>query len=399
VSRLEAPVAGRVGVLAVVRRELRRWVEAPIYPMLLLVLPLAAFGILVVIFQQGVPRDLPLAICDQDGSALSRLLVRQIDATPSLAVAAMVADPAAGHRLLREGKVYGVVLLPAGLARGVRRGEAPAVVGWYNAQLMLPASLVARDLRQVVGTVSAGIEWSTRTAAGRPPRAARLDLEPVRVDMRALFNPQLSYVTYLLSALLPTMLQIFVLIGAVQALGSELKDRTADRWLAVAGGSTWRAAWGKLLPQTISFTLLGMLMLLILFRWLAIPLRGAWPLLPLGTLLFVAAYQAVGLLMVAWAANLRLATSLASFYAGPAFAFVGITYPTFAMPLAAQVYSALLPLTHYLRLVVEQAIRGAAAPASLPELGVLALFVAAAPVLALPRLARVLRDPGAWGRS
>ena len=58
-------------------------------------------------------------------------------------------------------------------------------------------------------------------------------------------------------------------------------------------------------------------------------MRGSLALVALATLLFVLAYQAMGLLIVAFSANLRLASSAAAFYGGPAFAFTGVTFPTF----------------------------------------------------------------------
>jgi hypothetical protein len=104
-------------------------------------------------------------------------------------------------------------------------------------------------------------------------------------------------------------------------------------------------------------------------------------------------------LLAAGFANLRLATSTAAFIAAPAFAFCGLTFPTAAMPLQAKVWGAILPLTHYLGVLVDQVMRGAPASASLPKLAALAGFVLVLPVLSHYRLARVLGDERYWGRQ
>jgi len=116
------------------------------------------------------------------------------------------------------------------------------------------------------------------------------------------------------------------------------------------------------------------------------------------TLLFVLAVEAVGIALVAWLANLRFATSAAAFLSGPAFAFSGITFPVAAMPLAAQTWSALIPLTHYLRVMVDQAVRGAPLAVSSLPLAALAAFVLLLPVASLGRLRRVATDERFWGR-
>ena len=62
------------------------------------------------------------------------------------------------------------------------------------------------------------------------------------------------------------------------------------------------------------------------------PLRGGFAVTCAGTVLFVLAYQAVGLLFIGFLGNFRLSVSLAAVYAAPAFAFTGITFPILGMP-------------------------------------------------------------------
>jgi ABC-2 type transport system permease protein len=223
--------------------------------------------------------------------------------------------------------------------------------------------------------------------------------EPVRADIHTLFNPQLNYSSYIFVALFPTLLHVFVLLAAVNSVGSELREGTAGEWMDAAKGSVWRAVAGKLLPSTLAFLAVAAGVMAVLFSVMGVPMRGSLPLMLLGTLLFVLAYQAIGVLLVAFSANLRFATSIAAFLASPAFAYAGITFPTAGMPAFARFWGALLPLTHYLKLLVDQAMKGAPASVSAPSLLALLLFVVAAPLLAWPRLRRVVGDARYWGRQ
>jgi len=390
--------AGEGDVLKVARRELGRIASDRYYLWLLVVLPLASYWLLASIFSAGVPRDLPVAVVDQDHSTLSRQIVRAIDATPSMAVAARPGSIEAARALVLENQVYAVVVLPFGMERDARRGQAPAATGYLNAQALLPASLIRRDLRAAVATVSAGLEVRGRQARGEPPRAALARFEPVRLDYHTLFNPRLDYVSYLLTALLPASLQIFVLLVAVYSVGGELKNGTAGSWIEAAGGRAFRAAAGKLAPYALYFTALGLTMLAVLESRLGVPLGGSPALLGTATFLLVLAYLAVGLALAVWFANLRLASSATAVYAAPAFAFVGITFPTMGMPVAGRLWGELLPLTHYLRILVNQGIRNAPAGVSLPSLAALAAFAAAGVAASLWRLRRVASDERYWGR-
>lgn len=384
---------------AVLRRELRRIATRPLEPLLLFVLPALALALTYGIFSAGLPRELPVALVDQDHSRLSRQLARMIDTTPTVRVAFRPDEKGAAEDLLLEGRCYAVVLVPRGFERDVKRGGRSPVLAYTNAQLLVPASLVRRDLLAAVSTLSAGVELRRLRAAGEMAQAAAVRFEPVRAEIHPLFNPQLNYVSYIFVALFPTLLHVFVLLAAVNSVGSELREGTAGDWLAVAGGSLPRALAGKLLPASLDFLAVAGAALAFLYGALGVPLRGHAGLIALGTLLFVLAYQAVGVLLVALCANLRLATSVAAFLSSPAFAYAGITFPTMGMPAFAQAWSALLPLTHYLRLLVEQSMKGAPPLVSLPPLAALLAFAILAPLVAWPRLRRVVRDPSCWGRS
>jgi len=366
--------------------------------MLVAALPLAAFALLWLIFRAGVPRDLPVALLDLDHSTLSRQVARMVEASPVVAVVRRPADATAAERLLLEGQVYAVVVLPQHLERTVLRGEAPAVACLTNAQLLLPASLIRRDVMRAVGTLSAGLELRQRLGDGDGSTTAMDRLEPIRVEVHPLFNPQLDYLYYLLTALLPTMLQLFIVIATVDAVAGELKAGTAGQWLDVAGGSAWRALIGKLLPASAISLGVAAMMVAFLYVELELPVRGNALMLVAATALFVLAYQAIGALLAVGFANLRLATSAAALYSAPAFAFVGITFPTMAMPGLARAWGELLPLTHYLRLVVEQVVRGAPIAASTAELVVLLGFSVVALPAAVWRLGRVAANPRWWGR-
>lgn len=384
-------------MIAVLRRELRRIARRPL-ELLLLVLPALALGLTYAIFSAGLPRELPVAVVDLDHSQLSRQLVRMIDAAPTVRVAERPADAAAAEELVLRGRAYGYVVVPAGLERDVKRGRRAPVVAYTNAQLLVPASLVRRDLLAAAGTLSAGIDMRRLRAAGETASSAAARSEPVRADVHALYNPQLNYVSYIFVALFPTLLHVFVLLAAVNSTGSELREGTAAEWLEAAHGSLARALAGKLLPALVAHLAVAGSAMALLFGVLEVPMRGDPLALAAGTVLFVLAYQALGVTLVAWFANLRFATSAAAFLASPAFAYAGITFPSFGMPAFARAWRSLLPLSHYLELLVAQAMKGAPAARSLPSLAALLALAVVPAALSWRRLRRVAADARFWGR-
>lgn len=391
------PVPQPVGFLPVLRREIHVFAHSRFYLLFVFILPLISFGILGATFYQEIPRDLPIVVFDGDNSTLSREAIRMFDASSSLAVVAPVRDMTEGEDWIRQGKAYALVYLPSHLERDAKRGEAPVITVYYNNQWLLTSGVISRALRDVLGTLSSTLDVFTRMAKGENPSQALQRYEPIRLDQHPLFNPNLNYRYFLLPALLVTMIQVFVMMVTVRTLGTELRHGTAGEWLAVSGGRVSVALLGKLLPYSFCFIVLTVFMVVLLVRFFGLPMYGNSWVLFVASILFVLAYQSMGLAMVSLTANLRLANSFAAFYVGPAFAFAGITYPALGMPLPAKIWSWALPLSHYLNIIQQQALRGAPAQVSLLSLGFLALFVVIPPLLFASRMRRLMQDKKYWG--
>jgi len=112
----------------------------------------------------------------------------------------------------------------------------------------------------------------------------------------------------------------------------------------------------------------------------------------------ILAYQAVALLLVSITANLRLSLSFAAFYSSTAFAFVGVTFPMVGMPLPAKAWAGILPLYHYLRIFVDQTVRGMPVVLTVIPLTVLMAFILFLPIFPLYRMGRLMSDEKYWGR-
>ncbi|MGO7582332.1 ABC transporter permease [Rhizobium ruizarguesonis] len=74
---------GRVhpGFILVFAREFHWFRRRPFLLFLTTVLPLLLMGLLAAVFSAGLATRLPIAVLDQDGTDLSRQIIRMIDAT------------------------------------------------------------------------------------------------------------------------------------------------------------------------------------------------------------------------------------------------------------------------------------------------------------------------------
>ncbi|VFQ45872.1 ABC transporter permease [Desulfoluna butyratoxydans] len=382
-------------VATVVAREWDALLSDRLFRLLAVGFPLIALALFTALFRQGSPEDLPVAVCDLDRSTLSRSVVRMVDASSSMAVV-QVDDPEAGHRAILSGRAYGLLILAEGMEREVVAGRAPVSRFYINNQIMLPAGVIKRAMLKVFTGASTGVKLRVNLAKGMPEARARERLSGIHVASRVLYNPNLDYRWYLYAAICPFLMKIFIMSATVWSVGREMKSETVPVWLQASEGRLHAALVGKLAPQTLWFTLVCWAMLAFFFGAMELPRPQRVVTLMGGTALFVAACQAAALFLVAFTGGLAKAVSMMSLYAGSAFVFAGVTFPAAAMPLPARVWHATLPLTHMVRLINEQALKGLAFEGSV---GTLLAFVAIGLACGVPAWARLCQRLWAAGQA
>ena len=386
------------GVRAVLAREWAR-LRADFWDFgMLSWIPLVLYLLTWAIFSGGIARDIPIALVDQDHSVASRQLARWLDASPGVAVVAYPADAPAALRLLRERTAYGFLLIPRGMGTELQNARPASVQWFYNGQFSSHAGGLLRDVRSVVSTMSAGVELNARAKRGAAPPQAAQQFEPIRTRLASLYNENTSYESFLAMALIPSMLQIFIVVAVVTTIGRELRDASVPQWLAAANGSWPRALAGKLLIPLGAFALQAMLFLLFFAVLRGWAVAGSLAAMVCGLLLLVLAYLGVGVLLIGVTLSLRNALSAAAFVTAPAFAYAGQGFPLLAMPPLARAWAEALPLTHYLQLQSRHWLGGAPWRYGVGDMAILAGCALGCGALGLLLLAKRAGAPQAWGK-
>ncbi len=378
------------------RRERKLLRERPLDLAMLTWVPLLAMLLTWSLFAAGMPRGLPVAVLDADHSSLSRQLVRLLRASPGLTVVAMPADEAAAQQLMRTGEVYAVVVVPEDLARSVKLGRLARVALLHNAQFATHSGLIQRDVRTVLGTLSAGIELTVREKRGESVLGARAALEPMRTALVSVHNPGLDYEQFLATALVPTLLHIFAMVAGAWMVGRELRDgRIATLWALTQRAAP--ALLAKLALPLVALVCIDALFFVGLSAGRGWAAAGPlWPVLGLHALM-LALYVVLGAFAALVSRSLRTALSAAGFITAPAFAYAGVAFPLMAMPLAARSWALALPITHVLAAQSDVLQAGASPTALWPLVAALLLATAVLWALSCVWFRRAATDASAWG--
>ncbi len=345
-------------LIGVSGREINRMTSRPLYLLAVVLLPLLSLLFFVSLMKEGVPVKLPIAVVDYDHSALSAKFSRTIDATPGSSV---VMTPATEHEALselRKGNIYGYVVMPHNLQSDIMNGAQPTVRFYYQNGLLIAGGLIQNDLTVTLHTLSAGVNKQKREAMGQDEVSVLASIQPIKPDVHLLFNPETSYQVYVTTIMLPIMLQIFILMITVYSIGIEIKERTSREWLRMADKSVLIAVSGKLLPYTVIFFILTLFSNFLLFSVLMIPVNTSAGYLVLLSLMFVLAYQAIGVFFVGLLPMMRHSLNLAAFYGILALTLCGFSFPIEHMPEVFRLWAEAFPVRHYMHIFQSQILAG-----------------------------------------
>ncbi len=337
--------------LNVIRRELRIWVRRPIY-VVGMVFVMAFCTIFYLSFlKDGVPSDVPIAVVDLDRSSTSRNFCQQLDAT-QLGKVVYYDDFASARADLQGGRVTSLCLIPEGFNRDIQSQRQPTMSFYVNGLYFLGGSLAWKDLLTMINLTSGAVQRQVLRMKGVDENEIMGLLRPVDVDVHQIGNATMNYGAYLANMMIPGMLQMVIVIILIYSLGTELKYGTSRHLLQVAGDDIYTALLGKLILYTVSFTVIGWSVEVLLYKWMGFPLAGSLAEMLLASFLLVLASESVAVLIIGCVPVCRFALSIGALYSVLGLSLTGFTLPVEAMPLGLRGLTMMYPLRYFYEIYV-----------------------------------------------
>jgi ABC-2 type transport system permease protein len=278
-----------------------------------------------------------------------------------------------GSKSLRGSDIYALVVIPHDLEKNTLLGHSPQVSVFYNSQYILIGKLIKAAIVKSHLTFSAGIDTLKNMSISSPVISQALgESVPIQSQISPLFNSNNHYGQFLVSGLIPAIWQILIIATTVLAFGVEQRKTGIKSWL---GENPTKHILVKLLPCGLVFWLQGGLFFWALYYFLDWPMHGHWFIVIFAQLLTVIACQSVAAFIFFITLDTTRSMSLVAGFSAPAFAFMGVTFPTTDMPILALVWRAMIPISHYIEIQLHQVNYGTNFLAEIPPFISLMLFV------------------------
>lgn len=289
--------------------------------------------------------DVKLAVVDDDGSRLSRLLQQNIDDSPIVELIHFSNLEQAKEQMY-QGNCQGYFYIPEGTEASLLSLKQSNVVLAINAARFLPSSDLLLNVQQICLTVGAGVRLQYyQKKEGMSTTIAMENVMPVNLDYRPLFNERSSYGAFLLPGLLALILQQTLLIGLCESVAGERQRSRLREWL---GSGISNGIWGKGLFYLILFSSYGFFFLNVNYKLLNLPMRGSGFELSLLLLLFILTLIPMAQFIGSLFKSQLLCLQMMAFSTYPIFLITGYSWPFESLPLALQWLSNLLPTTPFI---------------------------------------------------
>lgn len=375
--------------LAVLKRELRRMTSRRLYFGVCIVLPLFCIFFMSTIFGNGQMENIPIGIVDLDQTATSRSIVRNISAVPTFRITDWFSDEVQARRATQEKKIYGYLVIPAHFEAEVMDGKQATLAYYYHYALLSVGSEVHGAFETVLQTLALAPVAGQAMAMGIRPAQLKSFLLPVEEQSHPLFNPDLDYSVYLTYPFFFILFQVIILLTTVYAVGSEIKFKTADEWMACAHNNIFIAVTAKLLPYAVIFIAISVLASFVFFGILHIPCScGFWP-LNLAAALFIIATLAMGVFLFSLFPALSIIISIVSMAGSLGATLSGVTFPAPFMFPAVYYASFLFPVRHFVEIMQNELYGDYGYSYAWTNVAALLLFIPVA-LLMLPHLKRAI---------
>jgi len=373
-------------LINVIKRELDRTTKNKTIYSLSIFLPIFLFTFMAYIYKDGVVKEIPVVVCDRDHTSLSDSYCQLIESTGTMKISKYVASKDDIMTAFKNGGVYAGIYIPDNFESDIKKGISTTVIIYSNALNIITDSYILKDGKTITKSFSGAVLLKKLRSKGLSEEESTNIINKVSIDIQSLYNPNYNYLIYLIPGLLPSMMQMIIMLVAVLLISSEFSHNTFGELLEVANYRLSALIIGKSLPHIVIHTITAFGILSILFPVFHVPMNGSIFLSLLVYFIFICASFFLGLMISTIVHDQYMSTEIALFINTPAFIFSGFIYPLWAMPSAHSLFAQVMPFTHFINAFIKVYFMNTDLNAAFEEIRNLCLFILFSLLIIVPAL-------------
>lgn len=311
----------------------------------ILFVPLAYPLLYSYVYTNEVVRDVPVAVVDESDSALSRELLRKMDASPDMKIAGYCNNMEEAREMVRRHEAYGIIRIPKSLTTDLAHGDQTTIGVYCDMSSMLYYKALILTATNVSLEVNKDIKIS-RYIKGTTERQDEINKTPIDYDYVSLYNTQSGFAAFLIPPVLMLIIQQTLLLGIGMSMGNSRERHNGS----VIPFHPWyknpvHIVIGKALPYFMLYMVLGVYMFAVVTDMFTLPQLGHYTTFIAFIVPYLLACIFLAMILSAFIYRREDSILLLVFLSVPLLFLSGLSWPSSAMPGFWKYVSYLFPST------------------------------------------------------
>lgn len=311
----------------------------------ILFVPLAYPLLYSYVYTNEVVRDVPVAVVDESDLALSRELLRKMDASPDMKIAGYCNNMEEAREMVRRHEAYGIIRIPKSLTTDLAHGDQTTIGVYCDMSSMLYYKALILTATNVSLEVNKDIKIS-RYIKGTTERQDEINKTPIDYDYVSLYNTQSGFAAFLIPPVLMLIIQQTLLLGIGMSMGNSRERHNGS----VIPFHPWyknpvHIVIGKALPYFMLYMVLGVYMFAVVTDMFTLPQLGHYTTFIAFIVPYLLACIFLAMILSAFIYRREDSILLLVFLSVPLLFLSGLSWPSSAMPGFWKYVSYLFPST------------------------------------------------------
>ena len=333
----------------VLLREFKRFFTSKDLVLICIIAPIVySFGITYIYHKQN-PRDIKIALVNQDNSSVSRQYGRMIDSTPELNIVDYFPSTYAAYNAIFTNKVDLFYFIPSNFSTNLKRAKSTFAFIGANASNFMVSSTAIKTIVTTSQFLSAQVSAKFLIKNGISKHSAMQMIQPIKGNFKWMFNPTKTYANFFVPFVLFAIFQQILIVAVCHTMSLETQEKTWNDLYKITNNKVMPILFGKAVPYVCAA-----FFMMLLFVFFVFPFNSIFQ-TSIINLLFLSVIYSFVIVFFAMAISHLFKSPVVSlcaltFYSMPVLLISGFAWPIYMLPSYLKIAAYIFPSTYFVNI-------------------------------------------------
>ncbi|MCY6482944.1 ABC transporter permease [Clostridium aestuarii] len=299
---------------------------------ILLAVPIFFTFVFGTVYSKTFVEQIPTVIVDQDNSSISRSIIKQFDESEGFKIVKYVDSENELKELIKRKKAYAGLVIPKDFQKNMKEMNAPKTLFIVDQTNLVIGNNAFAYGSEILNTLNAGVQMKVLEAKGMNLYSAKKTITSMSFVQRVIYDPQISYMKYLMFGIIGVMIQQTFLEVLAPMLIEDKKKLMNIKFKSKDGLKHLGKVIGRILFVSVCTIIQFAICFYIVGKYFNLPIRGIVLYDCILLLIFILNLIAVCFVFAAIFKEVLPCVQICLFLSVPAILTCGYVWPDFMMP-------------------------------------------------------------------